>query len=300
MKEMKFGALVIFALMNLLCCESIAVDQSTLESTVQRNANELFKDIEVKTGGRLGLWALNTANNKKIAYRSSERFPFCSTFKLILTAAILQKSTQAKNLLDESIVISKEEVTSSGYAPITKNFIGKKMSVRELCSAAMMHTDNTASNLLVKKLGGVTEVTNFARSLGDDFFRLDRWEPKLSSSIPGDQRDTTTPESMGLDIYKLTLTNVIPINLKNELMQWMIGNTTGETRIRAGVPAGWKVGDKTGAGGYGTTNDVGIIWPSEKSKPIILSIYFTKTQKNSSSPHEVIAEATKLILASIR
>ena len=174
------------------------------------------------------------------------------------------------------------------------------MSVRDLCSAAMMHTDNAASNLLVKRLGGLTEVTNFARSVGDDVFRLDRWEPELSSSIPGDQRDTTSPEAMGLDIYKLTLTSFLPVSLKNELVQWMVGNTTGATRIRAGVPTGWKVGDKTGTGEYGTTNDIGIIWSSEQSKSIILSIYFTKDQKNSSPPHKVIADVTKIIINSLR
>ncbi len=79
-------------------------------------------------------------------------------------------------------------------------------------------------------------------------------------------------------------------------MSWLTTNTTGDARIRAGAPKGWLVADKTGTGGaYGTTNDLGIIWPPNCA-PIIMAIYYTSADKNAITRDDIVAKVAQLTL----
>jgi beta-lactamase class A len=82
-------------------------------------------------------------------------------------------------------------------------------------------------------------------------------------------------------------------------MNWLLGNTTDGPYIRAGVPAGWKAGDKTGNGGYGTRNDIAIAWPPTGS-PIVIVILSHRNSANASSNDALIADATKAALTALR
>ncbi|MBJ8206493.1 serine hydrolase, partial [Bacillus cereus] len=79
--------------------------------------------------------------------------------------------------------------------------------------------------------------------------------------------DTSTPKAIAKTLQSFTLGTVLPSEKRELLVDWMKRNTTGNKLIRAGVPKGWEVADKTGAGSYGTRNDIAIIWPPNK-KPI--------------------------------
>jgi beta-lactamase class A len=176
------------------------------------------------------------------------------------------------HLLAQNISYTINDINSSGYAPDTKNHVAHGMTIGELCAAAITQSDNTAMNLLMKKLGGPVAVTAFAHSIGDNAFKLDRWEPELNSAIPRDLRDTTTPEAMAKSLKKLIFGNVLASPQREQLKAWLKNNTTGNNRIRAGVPKGWIVGDKTGTGDYGTTNDIGIIWPPSGSPIVVAAV----------------------------
>lgn len=252
--------------------------------------------LEADSGGRLGLFAINTANNTYIQYRADESFPFCSTGKIMVVSDILKKSEKNPDLLQKQIAYHQVDVDKSGYAPITKQHVANGMSVAELCQAAIEYSDNTAMNLLLKIAGGPKAVTSYARSIPDKNFRLDRWEPELNTAIPGDIRDTTTPRAMANSLQQLALGSVL-VSPQRELLQtWLKNNTTGGSKIRAGVPKGWVVGDKTGNGKYGTTNDIGIIWPP-KHPPIILAIYLTQNKKETIKRDDIIALATHTVVS---
>lgn len=251
--------------------------------------------LEAQYNGRLGVVAINTANNAQIQYRADERFPFCSTSKVMTVVAILKQSERQTNLLQKSIKYSQQDVDKSGNAPISKNHLLKVMSVNDLCQAAIDYSDNTAMNLLIKTLGGPQAVTSYARSIQDNKFSLNRWEPELNTAIPGDNRDTTTPYAMGNSLKQLVLGNALESDQQQQLVTWMKNNTTGNLRIRAGISKDWAVADKTGTGAYGTTNDIGVVWPTGCA-PIILVIYFTQYKKDSAPRDEVIAAATKILI----
>lgn len=264
-------------------------------SSPPESIHNKLEQIEISSNTRIGVSAINTANDMRIQYRANERFPFCSTFKLIGVAAILNRSTSDHPLLQQKINFTKTEVDLAGYAPITKNHIIDGMTISDLCAAAIEYSDNLAINLLIKKLGGLSAVTNFARSIDDNIFRLDRWEPELNSGVPGDKHDTTTPAAMRTSIQKLVLGNALASPQREQLQIWLTNNTTGNARIRAGLPKNWIVGDKTGTGDYGTTNDIAIIWPPH-CKPIVMAIYVTQNKKSAPARDDVIASIARITI----
>ncbi|HEX8404883.1 MAG TPA: class A beta-lactamase [Duganella sp.] len=246
--------------------------------------------LEAASGGRLGVAALNTANGRQILHRADERFPFCSTFKMMLSAAVLAREP---SLLEQRLRYDKDELVT--HSPITEKHLDGGMTVAELCAATIQYSDNAAANLLIRQLGGPEAVTAYARSIGDRQFRLDRWETALNSAIPGDPRDTTTPAAMMASLHALTLGQALPPAKRQILTDWLIGNTTGATRIRAGVPSTWCVGDKTGAGDYGTVNDIAVLWPPGKA-PIVLAVYVTQPGKDDETEHEILGKAAKIVI----
>lgn len=274
---------------TLLCSQAVA---STTK--IQTYLQKKFAEFETIYPGRLGISAIDTSNNNHIEYRANERFPFCSTAKFIAVAAILKNSMSEKDMLNKSIVYQSSDLVD--YSPITEKYANKGMTIFAISDAAMTVSDNTAMNLLINKLGGPTEITRFARSIGDMQFRLDRMEPELNTSIPGDKRDTTTPAAMNKSLKKLVLGDILGVSQREQLLLWLKNNTTGNLRIRAGVPNTWIVGDKTGGGNYyGTTNDIGIIFPLS-CKPIVLAIYFTQNKIDAKRQDQVIANVTRLVI----
>lgn len=255
-------------------------------------AGPRFAHLEQTAGGRLGVAAIDTHNGNLLEFRADERFAFCSTFKVMLVSAVLQRSSRASGVLGQHIHYTDSDLVT--YSPITEDHLHGGMTVQALCAAAMNYSDNTAANLLLKLIGGPSALTAYARSIGDRQFRLDRWEPALNTALPDDPRDTTTPRAMMRSLQALTLGEGLPQAQRQQLQQWMEANTTGGERIRAGAPASWRIGDKTGTGDYGATNDVAVLWPPGR-QPIVLAVYFCQPDKHASPRSDVIASATGVV-----
>ncbi|WP_210506855.1 class A beta-lactamase [Pantoea ananatis] len=258
------------------------------EAALQRGIQQLEKNA----GGRLGVAVTDTADGAVFTYRGDARFPLCSTSKVFAVAAILKKSESADGLMSEKIAIHKADLVN--YNPITEKHVGATMTVAELSAAALQYSDNTAMNALLIRLGGPQQVNAFARSIGDSTFRLDRKEPELNTAIPGDKRDTTSPDAMMQSLKKLVLGKALAPAQRQQLTDWMKGNTTGANSIRAGLPASWTVADKTGRGDYGTTNDIAVIWPPHHA-PLVLVTYYTQPDKHAAARKDVLAGAAKIV-----
>ncbi len=249
--------------------------------------------LEQSFDGQLGVWALDTGSGAVLGYREDQRFAFCSTFKVMLAGAILRLDEQQPGLLQRRIEYTKAQLVS--YSPVTERHLGTGMTVAELCAAGLQYSDNTAANLLLGVVGGPAVLTAFARQSGDPVFRLDRYETALNSAWPGDPRDTTTPRAMASSLQRLALGDGLTAASRDRLQAWLRGNTTGDARIRAGVPKGWAVGDKTGSGDYGVANDVAVIWPRQRAA-WVLAVYTRGTDKASPMRNDVIAAATQIVV----
>lgn len=229
--------------------------------------------LEKRIGGRVGVYLRDITGRVLIAHRADERFPMCSTFKFLLAAAALRRVDQGQMTLDQVLDYSEADLLS--YAPVAKAHVAKGgLPLGELCAAAVTVSDNTAANVILRTLGGPRGFTAFARSIGDQDTRLDRNEPELNSAIPGDPRDTTTPQAIGEDMFRLLSGNALAPASQQMLENWMIASKTGLKRLRSGVPGGWGIGDKTGSGANGTANVIAIIRPTNRAT-LFASVYFT-------------------------
>jgi beta-lactamase class A len=221
----------------------------------------------------------------------------CSTFKLLAAAAILSRVDAQEERLDRRIRFEASDVVVN--SPVTKDRTGGNgMSLEELCEAAMTVSDNTAGNLILAALGGPAGLTSHARSIGDHTTRLDRIEPDLNEALPGDERDTTSPAAMLSNLSTLAFGNVLSVRSRERLTGWLLANKTGGTRLRAGLPADWRVGDKTGSGERGTTNDVGVVWPPNRA-PLLVSIYLTGTSAPSDGRNATLAAVGRAVASAL-
>jgi beta-lactamase class A len=253
---------------------------------------ELLQELESSFNGKIGVYAINTNNNQIIAYRANERFPMQSTFKLIAVSTLLQQSNSDRKRLKEKIHYTEDDLIS--WHPITGKYVKSGMSLEKLSEAAITYSDNTAINLIIKKLGGQKFITDFAHSIGNKTFNLVHYEPNLNSN-PKYRDDTSTPKDMAISVKKLTLGNVLAKPQREQLVTWMMNSTTSYKRIRSGVPVAWVVADKTGSGDYGIANDIGIMW-SPVCKPIVVAIYTVGNKQDAKSRDDILATTTKIIL----
>ena len=244
-------------------------------------ANQRLAEIEERQGGRLGVFVRDTGSGATIAHRADERFPMCSTFKLLAAAAALKRVDEGAERLDRTITYGPGDLLD--YAPVAKAHAAEGvMTLADLCAAAIDWSDNTAANLVLQAIGGPAGFTQFARSLGDNVTRLDRNEPSLNEAIPGDPRDTTSPRAMAEDMQKVLPGDALSDASRRQLQTWLIGDKVGDRRLRAGLPPSWRIGDKTGSGERGSTNTIAILWPPERA-PLIATVYYTE----SSAPMDV-------------
>lgn len=255
-----------------------------------------LKDLEQQHSARLGVYARNTAAGRIVRYRAHERFPLCSVFKTLAAAAVLRDLDRDGEFLARRIRYSEKDVTDSGYAPITgtPENLATGMTVAELCAASIRYSDNAAANLLLRELGGPAAVTRFCRSAGDRTTRLDRWEPELNSAEPWRVTDTTSPGAIGRTYARLALGTTLAPGDRRRLTGWLLGNTTGGEKLRAGLPSGWAVADKTGSGKYGTNNDVGLVWPPGHA-PLVMAVLTTRREPDAAPDNPLIAETATLL-----
>jgi beta-lactamase class A len=231
--------------------------------TGQQAVTASLAGLERRFGARLGAYARDTGTGAVLGYRAGERFPMCSTYKVLAAAAVLHQ----------------------GGSAVLSERLGQE---------AVSYSDNTAGNLLLGQLGGPAGVTAYARSLGDQVTRLDRTEPTLNQARPGDPRDTTSPQAIATDYAAIVLGTALSPGDRALITTWLKDSTTSAGRIRAAVPASWTVGDKTGTGGYGTDNDIAILWP-----PIILAVMSTFSTPAAQPDDAVVATTAKTVLAAL-
>ncbi len=203
--------------------------------------------IEASLGGTLGVMFDDPAQRATLGYRQDERFAMASSFKATLAALVLWLDQQGRLAIDEAVRWSEADLQS--YAPFARERLATGATLRELARAAQTLSDNTAANLLLARVGGPQAVTAFWRALGDETSRLERSEPQLNFVPDGTLPDTTTPAAMARTVHRLVASGPLDDAHRAILRQWMRETTTGLEKVRAGLPAEWEVGDKTGNSG---------------------------------------------------
>ncbi|GGO19079.1 beta-lactamase [Micromonospora parathelypteridis] len=257
-------------------------------------ADQEFQRLEKTFEARLGIYAVDTGTGRTMEYRADERFAYASTWKALAAAEVLDDTTDAE--LNRVVRYSAQDLVA--HSPITEKHVAKGMSLRALADAAVRYSDNTAGNLLLRHLGGPQGFETKLREIGNTITDATRYETALNEATPGDKRDTSTARALADDLRAYTMGKALDPADRDLLRGWLRGNTTGGALVRAGVPAGWVVGDKTGTGGYGTRNDIAVIWPPDRA-PIVLAVLSSRDKKDATPDDALIAQATKVVVAQL-
>ncbi|HZP78453.1 MAG TPA: class A beta-lactamase [Pseudolabrys sp.] len=279
---------------SLLGLPAMAI-QPLLASGSEAEVQRALAALEQKHGGRLGVAIFDTATTALIEHRGDEQFPLCSTFKLLAVAYVLSRVDRKLDSLHRRITYEKEELVP--YSPVTRMHTGEGMTLGALCEAALTVSDNTAANLLLDSYGGPAGLTAHLHSLGDNVTRLDRREPDLNEAQPYDTRDTTTPLAMLETVRKIVLGDALSPASRERLIAWLVAGKTGLKRLRAGVPPGSRVADKTGSGGNNAANDIAVIWPPQRA-PVVVTVYDVGSNATEAELSAVFAEIGRLATAS--
>ena len=253
--------------------------------------------LEKRDNAVVGLYAVNLDSNVTVAHRADDMFAMCSTFKAYLSARVLQKAQRGELTMTDALYVDPAAVIAN--SPISGPKAGSSLSLNELCQAVLQRSDNTAANMLLHLIGGPPAITEFARSIGDDRTRLDRWETELNSALPGDPRDTSTPRALGGGIRAILTEEVLDKAHRKQLEDWMRGNVTSS--MRAGLPPGWTSADKTGSGDFASTNDVGIVYGPNGEHILLAIMTRTRSDNPKAEPlRQLIADVTTLALPALR
>lgn len=242
---------------------------------------------EKRLDARIGLAVYDYHSGRRWEYNANDRFPITSTFKALACAAVLARVDAGAEDLERVVIVQESDLVP--YAPVTERRLGGQgMTLHELCDATMSTSDNVAANLILRSLGGPEGLTGFARRIGDSVTRLDRWETGLNEARPGDPRDTTTPNAMLQNLQRLLFGDVLSTASRRQLADWLAGNKVGGPLIRAGLPEDWRIGDRTGAGGYGSRSVIAVIWPPGQ-RAVIVALYITETKASLDKRNAAIA-----------
>ncbi|MBP2453037.1 class A beta-lactamase [Mycolicibacterium lutetiense] len=258
--------------------------------------DDRIAELEGRHNALIGLYAANLDSGRTLTHRSDEMFAMCSTFKGYAAARVLQLVGSGRLSLDNRVFVDPEAIVPN--SPVTETHAGAEMTLAQLCQAALQRSDNTAANLLLKTIGGPAAITAFARSVGDERTRLDRWEVELNAAIPGDPRDTSTPAALAGGYRAILAGDALSPPQRRQLEDWMRANQTSS--MRAGLPEGWTTADKTGSGDYGSTNDAGIAFGPDGQR--LLLVMMTRSQADdpkADNLRPLIGELTALVLPSL-
>lgn len=258
--------------------------------------------LERESGYRVGLFAVDTATGRTVEHRADERFAFASTSKALSAAMVLDATTDAE--LDAVVPVSADDLVA--HSPVAADRVGTGLSLREAAGAAITVSDNTAQNLLLDALGGPAGFGAALRGIGDTTTDPRRYETELNEVVPDraaqDTADTSTPRALATSLRAVAVDDALSPDDRNQLVAWLRGCTTGAATIRAGVPAGWLVGDKTGTGsGYGIRDDIGVLWPAgdPDAAPIVLAVLTDADSPAAEPRDDLLARATAVVVAEL-
>ncbi|HEX8667895.1 MAG TPA: class A beta-lactamase [Allosphingosinicella sp.] len=243
------------------------------QAVPEENTDPRFEVIRATlgSGGRLGVAAIDTGSAAVIGIDAHSRYAMASTFKLPLAAAVLAQADRGVLRLGDELKFDPGKPLDN--SPVTQQNLSRgRLSIEALCAAIVQQSDNSAANLLLRRIGGPEALTAQLRAWGDAETRIDREEMALNSNLSGDPRDTTTPAAMAGVVRRMVLGEVLSPAARERLVRWLRTSVPGPDRLPAGLPEGWRVGHKTGTGANGALNDVAVAW-RPRGAPIVIACY---------------------------
>lgn len=257
----------------------------------------------------IGVSAVNLETGERLSVRNDERFPMGSVYKFPIALTVLQRADAGTLSLDRELTIEPKDFVR-GWSPLRDRAKDKPivLPVRELLMHMVSNSDNTASDALLKLVGGPTAVTKRLAELAAANIRVDRSETQMAADLHErggvetyaiDARDTSTPEAMA-DLFAAFWKGRDGLSRQSHelLVTLLTRTTTGPHRMKAGLPAGATLAHKTGTM-PGTTNDAGVITTAD-GQHIAIAIFAKASKRDKTEEAEKdIAAITRAVCAQL-
>lgn len=294
------AALLTAALLLAGCAEEPAQPRGESPPAVSSSApaavdvSAELRRLEQEYAVRLGVAALDTGDGAEVAHREGVRFGFASTIKAFVAAAFLAEVPAGER--DRVVRWTPDEVEAAGYSPVAEQT--DRLPLAALAEASVRESDNTATNLVLREIGGPAGLTAVLRGLGDRTTRSVEEEPALNEIEPGSTDDTSTPAALATSLRAVLEGDLLSPADRETWLGWMSGNATGDTLVRAGAPRGWEVADKSGGAG-GLRHDLAIVTPPGRA-PIVLAVMSETRDPEAEYDDAVVAAAARVVLEALR
>jgi beta-lactamase class A len=314
--------LIVLAALALACAApASAATTAPVQAEIARISNQVDGVVGVAA------WRLD-GRGPRILVNAEQQFPMASTFKVPIAGTVLSQVDNGRLKLDQLVPVDPNMMVESEGLAETFSHPGVSVSVENLLELMLTVSDNTATDTLEKLVGGPAVVTQWVRSQGIAGLRVDRdtagmirdfyglpngpsfpdsltaglkANPNLEEKgdkpdpkFDADPRDTATPAAMAQlleRIYTGKALSPASTKLLGEIQQ---RNTTGKARIRARLPAGTVVAEKTGTIG-GSVNNVGVISLPGDGGKLIVAVFIKQSNKPIEDRERVIADISRAL-----
>ncbi|MDO8322350.1 MAG: class A beta-lactamase [Phenylobacterium sp.] len=333
---MRISLAVAFVALALSACGSGS--PQTASETPQLNLAQLSTEVsaiaERARPGVLGVGLMNLESGETWDFNGERRFPMQSVFKAPLGAAVLAEVDAGRLKLDDIITLAEEDL-SPPLSPIADAYPARRdYTVRELLTAATGVSDNTAADVLMKKIGGPGAVTAWLVGKKVEEVRVDRYERQLQpdsigmasfrpawkssqaymaalNNVPpearrkavaiylSDPQDTATPRGALNFLDKLDDGELLSPASRKLLLQIMTDTTTGQDRLKAGFPAGASLAHKTGTartdqGVTPAVNDIGIVTLAD-GRRYAVAVFLSGSTLDAAGREKILADVARAV-----
>lgn len=255
-----------------------------------------IKLIAERGGAVIGVCARDVDGTRCIEYQAECRFPMASTYKVAIAGAVLSAVDRGEIVLSEMIDVPRRKQVIEGVVSMMFVHEGMALSLINLLEVMMADSDNSATDLLLERIGGPTKVMQWLEALNIEGIRIDRTTDRIlrdsygldedstnldvamrklaapgfdpasivtyRTAIEADERDTATPRAMTALLVKLASGDLLSVSSTQLLEGMMLRCHTQRhaemQRLKARLPAGTPVAHKSGTLA-GVANDVGWI-----------------------------------------
>lgn len=259
--------------------------------------SEIFGDriraLEETYAAHVGVMVIEAGSSRTLGYREDERFGYASSIKAFVAAALLNATDPAE--LTDRIKWTQNDVDAAGHAPVAAAHLATGLTLGDLAEAAVRDSDNAATNLVIRHLGGLDALDAALAAAGDDITDVSDYEPALNIVTPGSPKNTTTPEAFARTLQRIIEGEYLSDADRATLIDWVSGNASGDDLIRASTPAGWTVADKSG-GADGIRNDIAVAYPPT-GNPLVISILTAKNDAQEAYENQLVADVATAVFA---
>jgi beta-lactamase class A len=247
--------------------------------------------------GKLGV-SVAVEGQTEFAFHGSRHFPMQSVYKLPIAIAVLHGVEESQLELNRTVHVQPEQlIPPAGHSPLREKFPeGGEFTVEDLLRRAIVDSDGSASDVLLRLIGGPKVVQRFLKQNQLKSVNVKHTEAQIIEDTKAQYQDSATPEGMTSLLTRLQEGKLLNSENTKRILEWMRETETGRDRIRAKLPAGTAV-DKTGSSGTSegltpATNDVGLVVLPD-GKTMAIAIFLSDSKANSATRNRALADVAK-------